>query len=368
MDIEKGKIDGIQLIFLTAGFIHGSILLISYISGISESQTWLVILAAMIFIAPFIFLYVSLAKRFPGMNFVQINDVIYGSLLGKIISIYFIFFIFMTLSFNIRDIGSFYTNYLMPDTPMIFFLVIFSGVLAYAVTKGIEVLARVSHLLVFVMIFFAISTTLLLADKWDFSNFLPVLEISPIKFIHATHIMSSIPFGEMIIFLMIFSSLNKTEHMLKNTYIGMIIGTFSLFIVAVRNTAVLGNTQTIWTSTSFQATRLVDIGTILTRLDILIAIGQTISMFLKSSLFFYALVLALSQLLRLKSYLPLVLPLAGILVVMAATVFQSPIDQLMISVNAGIIYSVPLMYILPLISLIVAKIRGLPKFTGEKKQ
>lgn len=365
MNIEKGKINGMQLLFLTAGFIQGSILLLSYISGISKSQTWVVILTALLLIAPFIYSYVSLSKKFPGMNLVQINDILYGRFLGKVISLYYIFFFTMTLSFNIRDIGSFYTSYLMPDTPMIFFLAVFSATLAYAVAKGIEVLARVAHLFVFAVIFIAVSTTLLLINKMDFSNLLPFFEVSPIDFIHATHIVASIPFGEMLVFLMIFSALNKMEHAVKQTYIGMIIGTLTLLIIAVRNTTALGNTQTIWTSTSFQSTRLVDIGTVLTRLDVLIAIGQTIAMFLKSSLFFYALVVSLSQLLHLKSYSSLILPVAGIEVVIAATVFQSPVDQAMISVNSGIIYSIPLMYIIPVISLLVAKIRGLAGNEGK---
>ena len=368
MSIEKGKITGTQLVFLTAGFIQGSILLLSYISGISESQTWMVILAAMVFIAPFVYSYAALSKKFPGMNLIQINDKIYGPFLGKAISLYFIFFFLMTLSFNIRDIGSFYTSYLMPDTPMIFFLAIFSATLAYAVSKGIEVLARVAYLLVSVLIFVAVSTTLLSIEKMDFSNLLPLFQISPIRFIHATHIVASIPFGEMIVFLMILPALNRSDHAVKNTYTGMLIGIFTLLLVALRNTAVLGNTQSIWTSTSFQSTRLVDIGMVLTRLDILIALGQTIAMFLKSSLFFYALVVALSQLLRLKSYLPLILPLAGIEVILAATVFQSSVEQAAISVNAGIIYSIPLMYLLPPLSLLVAKMRGLCGSEGRKNK
>jgi spore germination protein (amino acid permease) len=366
MGIEKGKITGTQLMFLTAGFIQGSILLLSYITNISEGQTWIVLLTAMVLVAPFIYTYISLARKFPGMNLIQINDLVYGRFLGKAVSIYFIFFYFMTLSFNIRDIGTFYTNYLMPDTPMSFFLIIFCAILAYAVAKGIEVLARVAYLFVLTMVFVAVSTTLLLIDKMDFSHLLPILEISPIKFLHATHIISSIPFGEMIVFLMIFASLNKNDHIIKNTYSGVIIGTFSFLIIAIRNTAVLGNTQTIWTSTSFQSARLIDIGTVLTRLDFLIAIGQTIVMFLKSSLFFYALVTALSQILGLKSYLPLILPVAGIEAIVAATVFQSAVEQTIISINAGIIYSIPLMYIIPVISLLTAKIRGLPRHEKEE--
>jgi len=55
------------------------------------------------------------------------------------------------------------------------------------------------------------------------------------------------------------------------------------------------------------------------------------------------------------------LPLAGIEVILAATVFQSPVDHAMITQNAGIIYSAPLVFFFPLLSLLIAKMRGLPK-------
>ena len=361
MSIEKGKISSQQLLFLIAGFVLGSVLLIDFTVGITEQQTWMVILAALAITAPVILSYVVLAKRFAGMNLVQMNDMVYGRFLGKVVSTYYIFFFLMTLSFNIRDVGELYITFLMPDKPFIFLLVVFTAICAYAVTKGIEVLARVSHLFVVTGMFVIISTFILLIDQMDFSNFLPFFELPFIRIFQGIHIVSTIPFGETVAFLMIMGCLNKTEHAVKNTFFGLFIGVVSLLIVAVRNTAVLGRTQTIWTSTSFQTIRLIDIGTVLTRMDFLVGIAQTILIFFKCSLLFYVLVVALSQLFGLKSYLPLVLPLAGIEVIIAATVFQSPVDHAMITQNAGIIYSAPLIFVFPPLSLLIAKIRGLPK-------
>jgi len=361
MSIEKGKISNQQLLFLIAGFVLGSALLIDFTVGLTEQQTWMVLLAGLVITAPVILSYVVLAKRFPGMNLVQINDMVYGRFLGKVISIYYIFFFSMTLSFNIRDVGELYITFLMQDTPFIFFLIVFTATCAYAVIKGIEVLARISHLFVVSGMFVIISTFTLLIDQMDFSNFLPIFELPLIKLFQGIHIVSVIPYGETVVFLMIMGCLNKTDHAVKKTFSGLLIGAVSLLIVAVRNTAVLGRTQTIWTSTSFQSIRLINIGTVLTRMDFLIGIAQTILIFFKCSLFFYALVVALSQLFGLKSYLPLVLPLAGIEVIIAATVFQSPVDHAMITLNAGIIYSAPLIFVFPPLSLLIAKIRGLPK-------
>ena len=366
MSIEKGKISSQQLLFLIAGFVQGSVLLIDFTVGITEHQTWMVILGGLVITSPFIFSYVVLAKRFPGMNLVQINDIVYGRFLGKVVSIYYIFFFLMTLSFNIRDVGELYITFLMPDTSFIFLLAVFTAACAYAVAKGIEVLAKVSHLFVATGLFIIISTFILLVDQMDFSNFLPFFELPFIRIFQGIHIVSTIPFGEALVFLMIMGCLNKTEHAVKNTFIGLLIGAISLLIVAVRNTAVLGRTQTIWTSTSFQSIRLIDIGTVLTRMDFFIGIAQTVLIFFKCSIFFYALVVAISQLFGLKSYLPLVLPVAGIEVIIAATVFQSPIDHAMITQNAGIIYSAPLVFVIPPLSLLIAKIRGLPKFERSK--
>jgi len=368
MSIEKGRISSQQLLFLISGFVQGSVLLIDFTVGITEQQTWMVLLAGLAIAVPVILSYAALAKRFPGMNLVQINDMVYGRFLGKAISIYYIFFFSMTLSFNIRDVGELYITFLMQDTPFIFLLVFFAATCAYAVTKGIEVLARVSHLFAVTGLFVTFSTFILLIDQMDFSNFLPLFELPFIRLFQGIHIVSIIPFGETVIFLMIMGSLNKTEHAVKNTFLGLLIGAVSLLVVAVRNTAVLGRTQTIWTSPSFQSIRLINIGTVLTRMDFLIGIAQTVLIFFKCSLFLYALAVALSQLFGLKSYLPLVLPLAVIEVIIAATVFQSPVDHAVITQNAGIIYSAPLIFVIPPLSLWIAKIRGLPKFeTGEGK-
>ena len=121
MSIEKGKISSQQLLFFIASFVQGSLLLIDFTVGITEHQTWMVVLAGFAIIIPFFLCYVVLAKWFTGMNLVQINDIVYGRFLGKVISIYYIFFFLMTLSFNIRDVGELYITFLMPDTPFIFF-------------------------------------------------------------------------------------------------------------------------------------------------------------------------------------------------------------------------------------------------------
>jgi spore germination protein KB len=360
MSIEKGRISGMQLMFLAAGFIQGSVLLISFTVSLTGHDTWLVVLSGLAVFIPFAISYALLGKRFRGMNLVQINDIVYGKYLGKAISVYYIVFFMLTLSFNIRDLGDFYTTFLMTETPLIFFLAVFVSVCAYTVRKGIEVLARNSHLFVLITFVIIISTFLLLLPNMHFSKLLPVLELPLKNFIQGTHIMASIPFGELVIFLMVISALKDTKRAVKNTVLGLIMGGVSILLISVRNTAVLGGTETILASPSFQAVRLIDIGTVFTRMDLLIGIGQTIMAYLKCSLFYYAVVVSLSQLLGLRSYLPLVLPVGAIEVILSAIVFKSSVEHILLTINAGIIYSIPAIYVFAPLSLLIARLRGLP--------
>ncbi len=173
--MEKARIIGFQFAFMAAGIIQSQALLISFASKITKHDTWLVIIAAYLFTLIFVICYAYLAKKFPKMNLIEINNIVYGKYLGSIISIYYIVFFIQTLSFHMNDLAEFCTTFLMPDTPTIFFLITISLVCVYATYYGIKTIASIAHLIVFIVLFIIISTFIFLLPKMDFSNFLPYL-------------------------------------------------------------------------------------------------------------------------------------------------------------------------------------------------
>jgi spore germination protein KB len=361
MDIRKEQITEYQVLFLTAAFINGSVLVISFAGGISGRNTWIALIAADLFCTPFLLTYSSLSARFAGLNLVQIICSVYGGIAGRIISVFYIIFFSLTLSFNFRDLSSLYTTFFLPDTPSIFFITIIAALCSYLAWCGIEVMGRISLIFVVVSVLTAISTSLMLSDKMDFANLMPFLNMPLIDMVHSVHVISAIPFGELIVILVLFSSAGKPKSITRNFYKGFLIGTAVLLVVSIRNTAVLGSTESILSYSSFQAVRLIDIGNVFTRMDLLIGIAQTVALFFKCSIFMYALTASASQLLSLKSYRPLILPIAGFEVVLAATVYQSSTEQSFTSINTGIIYLIPLLFIIPPLTLFIAKVRRLPK-------
>ena len=365
MSIEKGKISGFQFMFLIIAFVQGSGLLISFIDSITKHDSWLVIISAFLVCIPFVLLYLALAKMFPGSNLIEINDIIYGPYLGKFVSALYVSYFLILLSLNLRDLGDFYVNFIMPETPLIFLLICFTLVCAYALRNGIEPMARISFTLVILGLSIIALTIILLLKDMKYSNFLPVFEIPLQIFFQGTHTIAAIPFGEVVVFLMVISSVNNIENVRKFTLWGLSLSALYLLTISMRNTAVLGNLSTIYISSGYQVTRLIDIGNFLTRLEVLIAISITTALFMKISILYYATVLGLSQITRLRTYLPLILPIGSIAVCLSLIIYDSTIDHAFQGVNYNAIQVTPFEFILPPLSLLIAKLRGFSKKRGE---
>ena len=365
MRLERGRISSCQLLLLIWSFIEGSAPLIGFIAPIARQDAWLAVMAAAAVMAPFMYLYALLATKFAGLNLVQINRLVYGPVGGVLASVLYIFCFFMTLSFNLRDLGVLYITYFMPDTPQIFFTIVFTAACAAAVSGGIEILARLSLVFVLTTTSVILGTSLLLMGNMDFSHFLPIFEVSVKDFIHSTHIMTVIPFAETMVFLMIAAQVGDRRNITGTMMLALLFGAASLLAVAVRNTAVLGPAQTIMVSPAFEAARLIDVAKVLTRMDILIGISQSVALFLKCSVLYYGAVLALAEVLRLRTYLALVIPFGMIEANLAHFVYPTVVDHLATTVNTCAIFPVPILFVLPALTLLLAKVRNLPQ-AGDK--
>lgn len=364
MKIEKGEISSSQLMFLVIGLIQGSNLVMTYLYGITNHDTWLAVLVAFVISFPFVWIDIALAQKFSGKNLIQINDIIYGSYLGKLISTLYILFFLLLNALNIRYIGAFFTTYIMPETPIIAIIIMFTFVCAWAVRNGLEVIARSSFILVVITALLIIFDTVLLLKDMKLTNFLPIFDLSLKDFIQGTQLVVSIPFTQIVVFLMFIPFVNNIKQAKGSIVLGVIIGGISLLITVIRDIATLGIMANIMVSPTFEAVRLIEIAKILTRLDILVAIGLLVIMFLRVSIFYYATVLSIAQIFNLRSFVPLVFPIGIIIISLTMLLFDSSMEHTYSTSNFYPIYSFPFQILIPPISLFIAKIRGLPKKQG----
>lgn len=358
MKLGQGKISWNQYILLYFGFIN-SIALIFLPAAKAKHLIWLAVLASIMAGLFYVYVYVTLALMFPGKTFFAINDLVFGAYVGKLISASYLWFFLLSTALNLRVFGNFFTV-LYPETPLLVFLVMTILVSAMAVRRGIEVIARCAQFLVPITIIFAFFTTSMLIKDMDIRNLLPVAGISWKDFLQATQAVTSFLFGETIVFIMIIPYLNKVREA-KKSIIPLLLAGLYLAVITARNTAVLGIAGTIVQYPSFEVLKTINIGDILTRLEIIIAISFLFMGFLRISLFYYGLVLGTAQLLKLRSYKPLINPLAALITCLSIINFENVHEDFVFANFYFPLYSFPFQVGLPLLALVVAMLRGLHK-------
>lgn len=282
-------------------------------------------------------------------------------LLGKIVSLVYLAYFWHLGSIVLRDFGDFYLAIVYPETPLVVIILLLALLCASAVRNGLEVLGRCSVFLVPIAVFFIIFDSLLLIEKIELSNLLPVLDVPWKDLLKVSHGVATFPFGEAVIFLMVMAFSNNQRQVRKTMFGAMFTAGVLLSWLAARNTGVLGSIVCIQAYPSFPVIRYINLGEIFTRLEIVVAAVLLSLGFIKITVFYYGTVLGLAQLMRLRSYLPLVLPVGAMMVFLGACVFQSNVENINFSFNIYPYYSLPFEIGLPLLSLLVAVIRGVPK-------
>ncbi|MDT8716803.1 endospore germination permease [Clostridium sp. 19966] len=360
MKIEKGIISVSQLTFLIIGLLQAATLTVSFIGGIAKQNIWWICIVASILTLALLLIYLSIISKYSDKNIIEINDIVYGKYLGKVISInYIIYFTFIVIV-NLRYIADFFSTYLFAGTHIVIFILIMAALCAYAVEKGIEVIARIAPIIAIIGFFIYIVVAALNIKQMKLSNFLPLFQINLKDFIQSVNIIVSIPFGEIFVFTMIFNCTNDKSKIKKGAIIGAIIGFVYAFLIIVRNLGVLGELGSMDIAPSYQVAKLINIGEVITRVEILIGVILMFVIFLKTSIFYYASVISLAQLFKLREYNIFIIPIGAISSVYALLVNQNQADYSYYASNIYPIQALPTLVIIPIVTLVVMYVRKLP--------
>jgi spore germination protein KB len=361
MFLEKGRISNFQLSVLIIGFVLGSSVIISPGGEGAGHDAWIACALGLMEGLLIAWIFTALTKLFKDKTLIEINSLVYGKILGNGISLLFIGYLFHLSALVLTNYGQFFKLQIYPATPKTLSLLLLMLVCASTVNRGIEVLARCSLILVPIIILVVFTDTLLLIPHIDLNNLMPVLDAPIGKLLLASHGAASFPFAETVAFLMVLAFVDKPEKGPAAVSRGLLIAGFILIMAVARNVAVLGQMAEITNYPTYLVAQVIDIGDILTRLHVLVAISLITMGFIKISVLFYGTVLGLAQVFNLRSYRPIILPV-GILMVILALTNVGNTQEMFDFVNKGYpIYAIPFQIGIPLITLVVAKLRRLPQ-------
>ena len=357
---EEGKISAFQLFLLIVGFTLGSSTLLPPGGGIGPDN-WLAPILGLGEGLLFALIYLALASRFPGKTLVEIDDLVWGPYLGKLFSIAFLFYLFHLGSLVITNALDFIKFTLLPQTPPAVFILFEVGVCALAASAGVEVLGRIVTVLVIAAtaMYFLVNILLLPQIKWI--NFQPLLATPWLKILAAGHRAAVFPFGEAVAFLMIIPFSNVPRRARSSVVAGLCFTTLLFIGAIIRNTGVLGATADYFLYPGYSASRLINVGEIFSRLEIFMGINYITTIFIKTSILIYILMLGTAQLCKLHSYRTLTIPVWLLISLLGMNNFANVIQNLEFANKVYPFYALPFQVGIPLLTLVTALIRKLPR-------
>lgn len=267
----KNKISTLQIFSLLWQIMTAAnIGIITYITIFSVRQDgWIsIIISGILGLIP-LFLYLYLMKYNPGMNFIELNESLFGKVLGKIINTTLAILIIFCIMLYFNNMSNFITSQYLHKTPNLFGIIIFMIPVIYLSIQNITVIGRVSFILFMLGVILLALTVLGLINQVDLSNFTPIMEHSW-KDIFNTALLT-IPYTSLPTILLLSIRKNDVEdskNLNKRVYIAYGVSFFVIFLALFFIISVLGpELSLLYQYPEFHVLKRISVGGFIERIE-----------------------------------------------------------------------------------------------------
>ncbi|USB32943.1 GerAB/ArcD/ProY family transporter [Paenibacillus sp. YPG26] len=364
--MEKNRITSFQFFSLMLLFQLGTSLVVN-LGMRAGKDAWISILLGMGYGLLLFGIFVFLYKLFPEILPTTYVRKLLGKHVGWVIGLlYTVFFIYQT-GRDLRDGGALVLSTALKQTPLIVANALMIMSVAYAIHKGIEVLARTAVIFAVVVVLIGGFSTILLvlSGVIEIERVFPVLGegLRPVleTFIRQSY---AFPFSEIITFSMILPYLGNAKTGVKAGYIAILVSGIILSYTSVINVAVLGVDMVQRSPLPLMTTiSKASISDFIQRNDILIVMTLIIDDFFKVAVYFYVALVGTADLFKM-DYRKLIYPMALLVLFISLVVAKSLPEHL--EEGAIILYRfTPLFFvIIPLILYAAGWIYKIRKASG----
>lgn len=301
-----------------------------------------------------------LIRKYPQLTLIEITIVIYGKILGRIVALAYLLFFMVVADVIIRAIGDFLTS-AYPYTPYAVLTSVIVLISAFAVRKGIEVVARSAQLVLPVLIVLGILASVLTAKDKHFEYILPLWPINFSSFLQGTILLSGL-FCEVVVAGMLLSNVVKVKNGTK-TAAWFYIAIGVMFIGPLTGPPmVFGESMSYrFNYPTYEEIRYIQFTNFLERLDVVGILLWGIGSFLKLSVFIFAISLGIAQWIGLKDYRPVVYPLSIVLLIQASGFVSNRAEFWGFLSQFYPFSALSVGLILPMITILIARLRNWTK-------
>ncbi|MBO9600251.1 MAG: GerAB/ArcD/ProY family transporter [Cohnella sp.] len=362
------KISQSQLAALIIMFQIGSSPL--FLLGASAgSDAWIAVFIAMVAGLLLLALVTLQIRRLePDKDLVEIFTTYFGKAIGyAFAALYFIYFSYKSVR-NIREFGDLMILYLLPSTPLAMVIGCVLFVAGFAVWHGIEAFGRTTQIImpVILLIYFAFFIMIYGAGLFDIHRLEPIFDKGIGKVAEAAlPEIISFPFGEMVLFLMLWKNVAAKKTTFKTTircyvYTGLFLTLTNVFIVAS-----LGPISQISVVPFIQVMSQVEFASFIERLDPLAASLIFAGVFIKMTAYFFGAFLVGGHLVKAKRLYLIVG--VGVVLFVGALSFRSYMQHIWFGFEKNIKYHFPIFQIyIPALLLLVMLFRSRLRAGGSR--
>jgi spore germination protein KB len=347
-----------QGLILVTLFIIGSSFLIGS-GGQAKKDAWISVIIAMSWAVLLFLMFSRILSLYPGKDLFDIIQILMGKFMGNIISILMIWYAFHLGALVLRNISEFTNVLVLPDTPVILPMSFFTILLIWVVKEGIEVLGRWSEFFIWIVFIVFISITLLSIPQMDPSNLKPILNVGIPLVLKGSFSSFMFPFGEGVVFMMVFSNIAKVKNYNKTFIIGLLMGGVFILIATTRNILVLGGdavSRAYFPST--MVISLIHLGNLLQRLESTVIVEFLICIIVKISICIFAVCNGISKLFGFDDYKFIATPIALLMLSFSLFVFGSTMEMKSWASHIYPYYTVFFAVLIPLVIFIMAEIKN----------
>ncbi|MGG1617558.1 endospore germination permease [Paenibacillus sp. NRS-1782] len=313
MNLEKDRISTTQMMILGFLLLIGDTALVypTIMTTGAHEDAWIAGLICIPLGLACIKLIVSASNIDPTKTIIELSLQGLGKWVGGAVALSYLFFFLLETSIYVREIEDFMCTQIYEGTPGGVIRSMAIILLVYGLRLGLETLGRAAQIFFPFFAFFLICLIVLLFPEAQIERIYPILNTPLPDMLHTIMFGVFFPFGEMCVIFMVLPYVQKKSNTSRNILISLLIGAVALNLILFLSLTVLG---AYFSEHEFYAAYIlaqrINIANFLQRIEALMATTWIISTYFKTVLFFHAFVLGTAQILKLKSYRPLIFPVA----------------------------------------------------------
>jgi len=310
----NGKISSFQLAIIMFQFVLSSTVLLmpSITTRLSEKDMWLTPLIGMAVGYLVVWLAYQLFKLSPEGSIVRLMESLFGTYLGKAVSILFIAFQFHIVSISIRDYAEFIESNFFLKTPIVVIIGTMLILCGWAVRRGFEVIARTGQIFVPIITLFTLLILVLLIPELNPHHLLPLLERGAAPVLQGSLVVDGW-FSQLLLAVYILPLVRDKNNIKKW---GFWCVTCITFVMVASNLAVfmlVGESAGYYTYPVLMAARYIAYAEFFEHLEAIVMMVWVLGEYIKISVYYYAITRGISDTFRLQKPEAIVMPVGLLL-------------------------------------------------------